>query len=628
MLGTRLIARPFKPSGHPQTNSSYLEFHLPLNQDSSKTMSDDSEADHKREDTRSRYAPLWSDLSTNTAVVFLIVLLLIHVSLLSVVGYLDSPTYDEIQHVPAGVMHWSTSRFNFGYTNPPIPRFISTFALNFVERTENWTNITSDEPHGHWNIGKQYALANGEGYLLQVRVARFISFGFSVLVGLTCFYWASNLYQSAYAGGVAVVLWCFCPFALGHGHLATVDVAAALFGMFFLIAAWYWMQSCSWRNAVLLGFGAGLACSGKFSWILFAGSVLLLVFIVHFEQRPRAVGYLFAQSIVIAILAVWVINMGYAFDGSFATLASYREAQRLNFVPSLGNSIETWLPVPLPRYYVLGIDTLKDFVDSHPRSYMLGQWQRGGWISYYAIGLALKLTIGTLGLILLRIATRKGFTLREDFPLVAVVIVFAYLSSETGVGHHLRYALPVVPLLFVWIGGIVVDVRHRLTRYTVWTLVVMHVISSLAVFPYSLSYFNEFVGGPRAGPSYFLDSNIDWGQDLLHLRRWMQENNVDGENEMDLLYFGTMPPQLAGVTYRLGEDHRGPAKFFAVSVNYLYGMKHTVHHEHNSWLYNEFPLEALRNIQPFACAGYSIRIFSHQQVVDALRASGQFEWPR
>jgi hypothetical protein len=47
------------------------------------------------------------------------------------------------------------------------------------------------------------------------------------------------------------------------------------------------------------------------------------------------------------------------------------------------------------------------------------------------------------------------------------------------------------------------------------------IASSLGVYPHSLSYFNELVGGPANGHAHLLDSNIDWGQDLLLLKEWL-----------------------------------------------------------------------------------------------------------
>jgi hypothetical protein len=41
--------------------------------------------------------------------------------------------------------------------------------------------------------------------------------------------------------------------------------------------------------------------------------------------------------------------------------------------------------------------------------------------------------------------------------------------------------------------------------------------SSLWIYPHSLSYFNEAIGGPCNGPDHLLGSNLDWGQDLKYV---------------------------------------------------------------------------------------------------------------
>jgi len=40
--------------------------------------------------------------------------------------------------------------------------------------------------------------------------------------------------------------------------------------------------------------------------------------------------------------------------------------------------------------------------------------------------------------------------------------------------------------------------------------------SSLWIYPHSLSYFNESIGGPLNGPLHLLGSNVDWGQDVRY----------------------------------------------------------------------------------------------------------------
>jgi len=38
-----------------------------------------------------------------------------------------------------------------------------------------------------------------------------------------------------------------------------------------------------------------------------------------------------------------------------------------------------------------------------------------------------------------------------------------------------------------------------------------------------LAYFNELAGGPHNGDAHLIDSNLDWGQDLVRLKRWVDE---------------------------------------------------------------------------------------------------------
>jgi hypothetical protein len=50
------------------------------------------------------------------------------------------------------------------------------------------------------------------------------------------------------------------------------------------------------------------------------------------------------------------------------------------------------------------------------------------------------------------------------------------------------------------------------------------VASSLWIYPHSLSYFNESIGGPLNGPKHLLGSNVDWGQDLFCLLKCLQRD--------------------------------------------------------------------------------------------------------
>jgi hypothetical protein len=62
------------------------------------------------------------------------------------------------------------------------------------------------------------------------------------------------------------------------------------------------------------------------------------------------------------------------------------------------------------------------------------------------------------------------------------------------------------------------------------------VASSLWIYPHSLSYFNESIGGPMKGPDHLLGSNVDWGQNVISLKAWTWQQL--GEQPLVLAYFG------------------------------------------------------------------------------------------
>lgn len=63
-------------------------------------------------------------------------------------------------------------------------------------------------------------------------------------------------------------------------------------------------------------------------------------------------------------------------------------------------------------------------------------------------------------------------------------------------------------------------------RTLILLLLMLTITSSLTLFPHHLAYFNEIAGGPTNGHKHLLGSNLDWGQDLLFLRAWMNDRNL------------------------------------------------------------------------------------------------------
>jgi len=115
-----------------------------------------------------------------------------------------------------------------------------------------------------------------------------------------------------------------------------------------------------------------------------------------------------------------------------------------------------------------------------------------------------------------------------------------------NIGH--RHLTPVYPFLCIAISPAAAWLEERGARATaVLVLVGSCFVSFARATPGYLSYFNVAAGGPRGGAEHLVDSNVDWGQDLGRLKRWMDAHRVP---EVDLAYFGTADPRAYGIGFR------------------------------------------------------------------------------
>ena len=127
----------------------------------------------------------------------------------------------------------------------------------------------------------------------------------------------------------------------------------------------------------------------------------------------------------VSFVALYLVNLGYAFRGCFQRLGDYRFQSRVlsgeppAIPPKIGNRFKgSWLarlPVPLPRDYVQGIDCQRSDFEIGGRSYLHGRWEPHGWWYYYSVGLGVKLPLGTLALVAMAIVASVGNALRGIF---------------------------------------------------------------------------------------------------------------------------------------------------------------------------------------------------------------------
>ena len=561
----------------------------------------------------------------------------VHVAALAWSAAQHSPSLDEPAHLAAGMSHWQFGRFDLFRVNPPLVRMVAAVPVLLAGVQTDWSHF-SDAPEARpeFVMGLQLAAANGPRTFWLVTLARWACIPFSVLGAWICYLWARELYGEA-SGIAALCLWCFDPNILANGQMIAADAGAAAVGAAAVYSFWRWLRQPTWARAVIGGFALGLAELTKLTWTILFPLYPLLWLAGRWSRRREPTRRAWLQEScqlgAALLIALWAINAGYGFSGSFRKLGDYR------FVSSSLGGFSTpteprgegrnrwsrsWLGgmrVPLPKDYVLGIDLQKCDFERGRWSYLRGEWRFGGWWYYYLYALAIKVPLGTWVLILVAFllglfARRYAAAWQEEIVLIVPMIaVLTLVSSHTNVNHHLRYVLPAFPLAFVLISRTAraLQFRHRTIACLAGVSLLWSVGSSLFVYPHSLSYFNEVVGGPTGGHAHLggvpEDSNIDCGQDLLYLKRWLDQHPE--ARPLGLAVQGPCDPALAGIAYTpppptpkspnptpltTAHDPFVPQPgWYALSVNRI--RSRTMEYEY------------FFRLRPVAMAGYSIYIY-------------------
>lgn len=472
-------------------------------------------------------------------------LLVVHAAMLGYGAWIHGPGWDEGGHLPSGISHWKTGNTDAYRVNPPLVRMIATLPVAWIDFDLPDLQVEDTRIRPEWVMGHLLWRQHGRNAYWYLTVARWICIPWSLLAAYIIYVWGTQLYGQA-SGLFAAILWCFSPLVLANAQMMTPDTGAAAMGVAASYAFRIFVKNPTWFRAIDAGILLGVAQLTKFTWV-----VLFLLWPAIwaanlFLQRHTLTTTLFRRSssqfLVIVLLAVVVINVGYGFEGTLERLHSYRFVS--NSLTAIGKGEDATnrfsgtlvgeLPVPLPRNYLLGIDRQKLDFESGSRSYLRGVWQDHGWWYYYLYGLLIKEPIGYLLLFTVALvhSVRRKWNWESVFLVLPGIVVFLLVSSQTGFNHHLRYVLPCLPFAFIWMGQVLPWIAESLARKMVMLFVLgTSILASCCVFPHSHAYFNALAGGPMSGHHHMLDSNIDWGQDILLLADWIEahpERPIDG----------------------------------------------------------------------------------------------------
>ncbi len=512
-------------------------------------------------------------------------LLLFFFGRLLATAQIKSATYDEILHVFQAALYWLNGTLYSVVQNPPLIHSLLGLPLALT-----FDPLFPDgiEPISNWlRLSKSFMWETNEYGLQMLAVARLGTIWLATLLGALVYRWSGQLFSAKASGLLALLIFTFDPNILAHAHLATTDLGTAFFFTLTAYLVWrYWRADSapSRRLYLAVGIAIGLALAAKFSGLILVPAIVAIAVYRLLSTHARAADWV-RSALEIAgwlLVAAFVFLLVYRFN--WQTLS-------LDFTWQREHQLQGRL------------------------GFLLGEFAKGWWY-YFPLILAIKTPLSTLFLFLLSVGLflwRRSWQWQTLWPLLLGAGIFAAsMLSRVNIGY--RYLLPMLAPMAVFLGQLAQPgyLRSRLGQVSAAAAVLLTLGVSLAAHPHYLAYFNRLAGGPDNAWRIVVDSNIDWGQDLHGLARYMDEEGYDYVNAN---WLGTAPLEAYGINGRtvLGwpaakedplYDWFYPARpapgFYAFSVTQLQGLYLKGDKARFDWFKQRRPLDKI---------GYSLFVY-------------------
>ena len=484
----------------------------------------------------------------------------------------DSLTMDELAHIPSGYSYLTQRDYRLNPEHPPLLKDWATLPLLFMKLKFD-TNFAGwkNDINGQWGMGWKFIFNSGNDAAKIIFWSRIPMILILILLGFYVFRWAKELFGPKTAL-FSLFLFAFSPTFIAHGRYVTTDVGAATA---FFITTYYFVKWLSAeggqgpsnkKNLIIAGIVFGIAQLIKFSlFLLIPYFVLLLLIWIYIKWRE---GNKFIKTFInyclkfILILVIGYIIVYPIYQYHVLNYPPERQMRDTEFITRsfmirpIANLIVWMADKPILRaygQYLFGLSMVFQRATGGNTTFFLGEVSGAGWKNYFPVVYAIKPPLAlhiftiiallflawqiNLKVIRLPLGNRITQKLKNYFPEIAMLIFLAiywFFTILSNLNIGVRHILPTFPFVYLLISGQIKRMsEHAKIKKTLfvgyWSLVIFlmlwYALSSLSVFPYYLTHFNELVGGPKNGYLYATDSNLDWGQDLKRLNNWIEKYN-------------------------------------------------------------------------------------------------------
>jgi hypothetical protein len=449
--------------------------------------------------------------------------------------YVQSPTLDEVIHIPAGYGYWAARDFWLNPEHPALVKLVSGLGFTFLHGPVSWRpTMDFTDPVV---MCRSFFLPDVMTRSLCARIPMLL---FSVLLLVGLYRLLRHLMDDTTA---ALSIWAVAssPVLVAHSVFVHTDVAASLaFLAIFGVAALRPAARFDSRAAVL-GAVAALGMLMKFSVaVAVLGALVALPSWAPKGRRLRDLSVFSASLLLCFLLFSWACYLGC----SAPTEGPHTGAPG------------RWLRTSIPSYYEDGWERVRGHNAQGHANVFLRQGGLQGHLLYFPVAIALKTPLPVLITMLVGLVT----ILRRPPPWLPVWLAIAGIYSAFLLGSNInigvRHALPLLVLLAMPLAaGIQFFLDGAAHRAAGALLMAWLLMASFRCAGSELAYFNELVGNGH-GWEYLGDSNVDWGQSVAALGRFAEHHDLEP------LYYDlptALPPSwfgLQGRTLEAGVDGR------------------------------------------------------------------------
>lgn len=540
----------------------------------------------------------------------------------------DSVTTDEVPHLGAGYSYLASRRMLLNLEHPPLAKVLAAAPLVFLDLEEpSLLQVAEEDSEAErpywvtqWSYGSKLLFEqriSHETILLLARIPMLLVLGLSAwfvyLLGKRLF--------GPRAGWISLVMFSLSPSFLAHGRLVTTDVGATLGFIATLYFFHLYLEKPGRKHLVLAAAALGIANLFKFSSLALYPILLALAAFKVFAEERKAI-WAGVRRVLVLWIPLVVLGLGVTLGGYYLSFPRdvFPSDQGLDLLTTQNYHDQLGILSPITEYpvlrpvanYLAGAISVRNRLEGFSGTYVFGELSESSWWYFFPLSWSFKeplpVVLGTLlalGVLLKLFGDRRAPS-KLRFNLIFLFIPLVLFGSTAVLSKFtlgIRHILPVLPVVYLLVGGVVSSFWSRSGRWIrggVLVAGVWLVVSTLWAFPNFLAYFNELqLLSGRQKFELFIDSNLEWGQNLIRLSSFVKERGIK-EIKVDAWFFEEPVKHYIPEAIPWEEDFSaGEEGWLAVGVT---GFQISQFGKEDRYAY-------LRDRQPYAVVGDGILVY-------------------